>query len=403
MPRNVVGAPVRNDDFWGREDDVSALWELLDRGNVLLAAPRRYGKTSLMFALADKPLPGWHVVQLDLEAYEHPIDLFSKLLLELIEIAPLANLVLGVRDAPQTLLGKVTKLIEEFGVAGFKLKLRETVRPDEWLQLGESVIERLDRADKRVLLIFDEFPLMVGTMLDKDPALATRFLNWFRARRTARSHNQVRFLLGGSVNIEPRLEALHLSAQINDLERFHIEPFPDAVAVRFVEILLETELAGRGEAVPERTAEKMVETARSGAPYFLQALVNEYLVLHRQLHRPIALQEIDELYRQRLLGPKCRNRFIHYVTRIKEYYGSHADVARVVLDELSQKEPQSAQGLEMVLANRGFASGELESVLVRLEGDYYIERRGDGICFSDGILRDWWRENVPPPHAPSGS
>ena len=34
-------------NFWGRSAEVDILWRLLERGDVLLTGPRRYGKSSL--------------------------------------------------------------------------------------------------------------------------------------------------------------------------------------------------------------------------------------------------------------------------------------------------------------------------------------------------------------------
>lgn len=45
MLRNIVGPPARGDDFYDREELVDLLWDRLEAGNILLAAPRRFGKT----------------------------------------------------------------------------------------------------------------------------------------------------------------------------------------------------------------------------------------------------------------------------------------------------------------------------------------------------------------------
>ncbi len=45
---NVVGKPVTGDNFFGREDDVARLTQMAESEHVLLLAPRRVGKTSLL-------------------------------------------------------------------------------------------------------------------------------------------------------------------------------------------------------------------------------------------------------------------------------------------------------------------------------------------------------------------
>jgi hypothetical protein len=55
MITNRVGPPVRGADFSGREAFVKLASDKLKAGHVLLAAPRRFGKTSVMYRLMDDP------------------------------------------------------------------------------------------------------------------------------------------------------------------------------------------------------------------------------------------------------------------------------------------------------------------------------------------------------------
>jgi predicted AAA+ superfamily ATPase len=52
MLTNQLGRPVSGEDFFDREDKLNQIWQLLhDSNNLLLLAPRRVGKTSLMTRL----------------------------------------------------------------------------------------------------------------------------------------------------------------------------------------------------------------------------------------------------------------------------------------------------------------------------------------------------------------
>ena len=51
--KNRVGKPVTGDDFFDRAREQRSLWNRIDTDNVLLLAPRRVGKTSLMYRLRD--------------------------------------------------------------------------------------------------------------------------------------------------------------------------------------------------------------------------------------------------------------------------------------------------------------------------------------------------------------
>ena len=45
----VIGGPARDEDFWFRKDFVEDLQTTLRKQNVILLAPRRMGKTSVMY------------------------------------------------------------------------------------------------------------------------------------------------------------------------------------------------------------------------------------------------------------------------------------------------------------------------------------------------------------------
>jgi hypothetical protein len=249
-PKNIAGAVVRGADFWGREEDVDAVWRLLDRGSVLLTAPRRWGKSSLMSALQDSPRPTWTVLQLDVEYVETPDEFLTELTAQLLQKDLVAQFFLKAKDAPGALMRWLSGGLAEVGVnpAGLgemKLKLREALPGVRaWPELAEQLLAQLGRIEGSLLLILDEFPMMVASFLDRDEARAVQFLKWFRAQRHSQGGLHIRFLLGGSVNIEPRLEQIASEALLNDLERFHLRPLSAEHAIRFVNAFPEQFLAG---------------------------------------------------------------------------------------------------------------------------------------------------------------
>ena len=396
-PSNTVGAIARGDDFWGREADVQALWSRLHHGSVLLTAPRRYGKSSLMNALVDAPQSGWIVEYLDVESVATPDEFLVAVTATLLARDKLRKALHGVVNAAGKLGAWVGGLIKDATISReqigeLRLQLRDGLSDKSaWPELSQHLLAALQRVEgERLLLIIDEFPMMVATFLDRDPAVAIHFLRWLRSIRQQPGTNGVRFLLGGSVNIDPRLERIGHQALLNDLDRFTVEPFTPARAVEFVAAVLAAEELPHEEGV----AAEIVRVAECGIPFFLQLLIQECGAESRRQARAITVIDVEEVFHGRVRGPNNRARFSHYQSRLKEHYGELEDAARLVLRELVHHQTRSLAELTTAFRAVDEDASRLDPVLALLESDYYIERERDHVWFANGFLRQWWQRHA---------
>ena len=79
-PEFYTGAPVDSADLRFRNTFLAELWETLHTQHVLLTAPRRTGKTSVMDHLRDFPKHGFTVIYQNVQDLTHPADFFQTLL-----------------------------------------------------------------------------------------------------------------------------------------------------------------------------------------------------------------------------------------------------------------------------------------------------------------------------------
>ena len=79
-PEFYTGAPVDPGDLRFRGAFVAELWRTLRTGHLVLTAPRRTGKTSVMDYLRDHPENGFSVVSINVQDLTHPADFFQVLL-----------------------------------------------------------------------------------------------------------------------------------------------------------------------------------------------------------------------------------------------------------------------------------------------------------------------------------
>ena len=85
--RNVTGPPVMGDDLYGRQQEIERLWARLDGGeHMLMLAPRRVGKTSLMLELHRDPYANWEVVYVDVKGGQGAADFVAHVLAALADL-----------------------------------------------------------------------------------------------------------------------------------------------------------------------------------------------------------------------------------------------------------------------------------------------------------------------------
>ena len=109
----------------------------------------------------------------------------------------------------------------------------------------------------------------------------------------------------------------------------------------------------------------------------------------------LRLDDVDEVYRNNLLGPSGQNDLVHYETRLKEAVDDESyGIAMEILAEVAL-EGNFTVNKENILA---MLYGELvekeperiKDVLGVFELDGYLEAGDDGYVFSSLLLKDWW-------------
>ena len=130
-PRNIIGGVARDNNFYNREGIIQELWEILPAKNIFLSAPRRFGKTSIMYHLLDNPKETWRVVHLELQHIASP----EKFVAELIKVLPL-------------------------------LATQPVITKDTWKDDGKRFFETISQ--RKVLFLFDELLYMLENFKEKE-------------------------------------------------------------------------------------------------------------------------------------------------------------------------------------------------------------------------------------------
>lgn len=388
----VTGNPVTGEDFFDREQLIANLWQTLEADSVLLAAPRRVGKSSIMLRLREAPAAGFHPVYLEAEYYNAPEDLVTDLA---VKAGELRN---DFRHVARKLLTGLRGSIDELEAWKIKVKLREQLA-GSWQEQGDAAIRAALPADGKLLLIIDEFPLFLHKIASRDDdgrQAALSLLDWLRhLRHEPDIRPNMRQVVGGSVGMAQIASSLGATHKINDLAQISVGPFSHDAAAELARRLF----ASRDIEANTLIVEELLRQVETHIPIFIQILVSAVASEVRDNRTGLTPKLVQWCYEERALGPQYRNRFEDYYERLDRYYvPDEARTAKRLLRELAVADgPVPRNNLQaMYQEELGGADGEKFDLLLSwLHDDFYVEERGPmgqrEVVFQSKWLRDWWR------------
>lgn len=410
MAELTIGPPATGKRFYNREELIKLIWEKLEVGSILLVAPRLSGATSVMRHLRDKPEQGYHPIFLNVEPLNSPTLFFAKVTAEMIRSLPrfrraLRKIVTLLRHLLRFLRGMISGFEISIGPDGkytIKFNLREKIeevrekieeeweeRAKEWQERAKEEWLKLARNIKgKVVLILDEFPMMVKQMVkgeDKDSVGI--FLHWFHSFR--QETGNIRFIIGGSVGIGHVLVQAGAGSSMSDMQTIKFWPFSPHVARKLVSELFE----GQNKHADGATVEQVLQEVELFMPFFLQLLVFESCKLAKDRGEDVSPSLVSEAYRRMLTDTECRRFFERFYSSLEDYYEANEEhTAKAMFRELALRGEITIQELHLSCSQASqVASDESFShLLMDLENDFYLQRSGDVYRFHTKILRDWW-------------
>ncbi len=141
MVRNLIGSPVKGADFFDRSHEQQELWDFLHRDHVLMLAPRRVGKTSLMRRLAaDGPNKGVHAVYCSAADARDELRFIELLLTSIAQVDAGMSALHTLKKSP---VGKVLRRVKRVDLPGFGFELDSSEA--DWAPIGEALTAALGR------------------------------------------------------------------------------------------------------------------------------------------------------------------------------------------------------------------------------------------------------------------
>jgi hypothetical protein len=389
------GKVVTGDLFYDREKDKELFIDKIDEGaHILLVAQRRMGKTSLMAEVAEKIGDKYICIFVDLQGAKNSCDAVTALSLN-------SKKYQSIWKRTTDVFSNVLDNIEEIKVGDLGAKIRGGLTAGNWMTKGDQLFDILADAEKPVVLLLDEVPIMINRMLKDDNYVITRerkdladeFMSWIR-KNAIKHQGEVRIVITGSIGLEPVLRQAGLSATINNFVAFELKPWNDDTAEKCLNALANE----YGVEFQEGVTKEMVSRLGCCIPHHVQMFFTH---IHDRCKRKgsmvCSITDVEEVYERDMLGVRGHAELTHYEERLKQVLGEEVlPLALEMVTEAAVTGVLSREAIEAFQKEYTFPGSEtmevMKEILWVLEHDGYLAQNTEGYIFVSKLLRDWWKK-----------
>ena len=382
--KNVVGQAVRGKDFWDRKSELAKIWQAIENGtHPLLVAPRRVGKTSIMYKILDEPKENYAVVYVNTESAQSANEFWYKLFNALMDeefnnknSAKFKNFCAKLK----------TLNIESISISG-SIKLGDA-KELNYAEAFETLIKDIE-SDKKLIIMMDEFAQTIENIVKNATTKeAESLLSTHRTlRQNPKIASKISFIYAGSIGLESVVERFKAMKFINDLNSIKITPLPYGEAKAFVRELFSH--------IEDKEIVYLLERIEWLIPFYIQLIIQELNTLYMEkVLDVIGKADIDEAI-LRAIGSK--NYFDHWRERIQAAFEpSEFKFAKEILNQLSEHGTLESKEISNFADKYALLHDQAKEIIHALVYDGYINNDENPKIyrFNSPILKLWWYKNV---------
>jgi hypothetical protein len=380
MVKNLVGPPVLGSDFVGRQAELASAWDNLKQGNsLLLASPRRVGKSSFARKLIDiARAQAWQAIYLDLQGV-HDENEFAALLAQAAkEVREKESRWARFSGTIQDLFGRVKK-VEISGVG---------VELEKQLDRFYQQLEQRLTSDKPLLVVVDELAVFLQALSDLGGNKRVEmFLNWLRRLRQEQS-GHIAWIFCSSISITSFVAQNKLSHTVNDLYSFNLGEMTTSEATSLLNMLCQ---GAKVKAFTDEEVILILERIGWKIPFFIQLFFKKFMEARAIRPEDTLSQLIDGIFEQ----VTSEQQLFTWSERLAGY-GRYEAAARTLLNYLCLPEHQSERAyLESIVVHDSEGIGTPKEVYAEvkqmLDNDgYLVTNQAGDISFRSPIIRQYW-------------
>lgn len=384
-PRTNIGNLVSGEYYFPRPHIEASIWEEIEKGNhVLLAAPRRVGKSSVMVAVTEKCPDNTRCLYQNIQGIKSEAEYYRRFYEMLLQC-------LNRFGKGMTWINQFVKgiNIEEITLDGVRFGEKRELDFEQELK---SLLTQIVKNRVRVVLLVDELPEVLNNLhKQKRDVEAGNILNHLRElRQNPELKGHLNLVLAGSVGIQHVVKAIEgRIADINDFNLVPFEPLSHSEAQDYIA------WATKDATIQYEPVliEHLLKQVQYYIPYFLNLMLDEINKAARRVND----HNIDQSHLEAAFQTIVKNsdHFKDWKNRLNEYF-EPAEKAFLmeVLIYTAHKECISPQILFDMAMKHNLQYAYMELVH-GLEHDGYIIEHDGQYRFVSPFLQAYWRRDNP--------
>ena len=382
------------DTYFQRKNIETKIWTKIKQGeDLLLAAPRRTGKSSILKYLERNPRDGYLIKYKSVQSVDSINEYFKQIYKLLLEDDSIFSF---YKMHYEKAKGAVKSFISKIrGISADGIKIDPEERVDYYSEC-KILLKTLPKDFDILLFLIDEFPDAVKNISINDKKEAIHFLQLIRDLRQELSNISLQFVYSGSIGLGNVVKKLGRIDLINDIQNIEVPPLTQNEAK---ELITRLALGLRGVKenfeISDQIQDYILRKDSWLIPYYIQIIVDELFDDFIETDKNPTESTIDEIINKIIRNRyKYQDYFENWKTRLKQALErKEYNCALEILNYISTNGSMDYDSIYNTSEKHGIE--DLKDITNVLEYDGYINKnQGKIYMFNSIILKEWWYINV---------
>lgn len=386
-PKTILGPVATGDYYFPRTEIVEEIWHELEKGNfILIAAPRRVGKTSIMRDIERNPRENFKVKFESIQGVTSGTEFYKtlyKLILSCLSTSKKAQKWIETYFKTKSLTG--------INIDGIALEEKNL----NYLEEINSIFRELDANTETIVLLLDELPEVLHQLNKKgkkEEAIA--ILHQLRSWRQS-NFKKLQFVFAGSIGIHFVVKAIEgRTASLNDLKKAICNPLTKQEALDYIQWATSNQASVQYSVGLKNYLLEKIDSYYT--PYFINLMLDEIdKTARKQKNANIIEENIDQAF---VNIQKSNEHFADWKSRLKDYM-PHKDFEFVneILTHIAHRDSIVIQSI-FDKAVKHKKTTDFMDLINDLEQDGYLVEDTEGsqnYIFISPFLKAFWKRNNP--------